>query len=203
MRRTQAERTATTRRALLDATITAVVERGYAGATTTEICRRAGVSQGALFRHFPTKGALLAAAVEDLFPRVLDGFRAAASEAAEGPDRAATIVDLLFDAYRAPELEAAVELYVAARTDADLAAALAAVEPPHRSRLHALAAELLPDAAGHPAFAALVDVIVDAVQGATSGRLLVLGTEAPAAQAALRDALVALVASVTTEGALK
>jgi AcrR family transcriptional regulator len=196
LRRTQAERTATTRAALLAATVEAVVERGYAGASTTEICRRAGVSQGALFRHFPTKGAVLAAAVADLFPRIPDGFRAAAAGVPDGPDRVGAIVDLLFAAYRTPELEAAVELYVAARTDADLAAALAEVEPPHRARLHALAAELLPDAAGHPAFAAAVDVLVDAVQGASSGRLLVLGDGAPAARAALRDTLVGLVEAI-------
>ncbi len=191
-RRTQAERTATTRRALLDATIECVVALGYGGTTTTEICKRAGVSQGALFRHFPTKAALLAAAVEDLFPRILDGFRAQARELPPaGSDRAGAVVDLLWDAYERPELQAAIELYVAARTDADLAAALAGVEAPHRERLHALAAELLPDVAGAPAFAGVVDIIVDAVQGASMGRLLVVADDG-AAQRSTRDVLVGL-----------
>ena len=41
----------------------------------------AGVSQGALFKHFPSKTALLGAAVETLFERVSDAFRRAIEEA--------------------------------------------------------------------------------------------------------------------------
>jgi AcrR family transcriptional regulator len=199
VRRTQAERTATTRRGLLDATVTCVVELGYAGTTTTEVCRLAGVSQGALFRHFPTKGALLAAAVDDLFPRILDGFRERAAALPAGGDRPAAVVDLLFDAYDRPELRAAVELYVASRTDADLAAALGVVEPPHRARLHALAADLLPHLADDPRFAAVVDIVVDAVQGAAMGRMLVLPDGGTAAKADMRNALVGLLTLMETD----
>ena len=60
-RRTQQQRREETRGRLLAATQTALVERGYAGTTTTEVCRRAEVSQGALFKHFASKGELLAA----------------------------------------------------------------------------------------------------------------------------------------------
>lgn len=200
-RRTQAERVATTRRALLDATIACVVELGYAGTTTTEVCKRAGVSQGALFRHFPSKGALLAAAVEDLFPRILEEFggEAATISLPPGPARAAAVVDLVWAAYESPGLQAAVELYVASRTDRDLAAALAVVEPPHRERIHALAAALLPEVAERPGFRGAVDVVVDAIQGAAMGRLLVLPDEGAAARAAMRDVLVQML--TTLEGA--
>jgi AcrR family transcriptional regulator len=189
-RRTQAERTAGSRRALLDATIACVVELGYARTTTTEVCKRAGLSQGSLFRHFPTKGALLAAAVEDLFPRILDGFET--SPLPSGRARLAAAIDRLWDAFERPELRAAVELYVAARTDPELAAALAAVEPAHRARLHALAARLFPDQADNPRFAAAIDVAVDAVQGASMGRLLVLDSGGRAIRDDMRDVLVAL-----------
>lgn len=196
---TQAERRATTRRALLDATTASLVAHGYAGATTTAICAAAGVSQGALFRHFPTKGALLAATAADLFPQVMARFAAAGDTLAgvDGDERVAALIDLLLEAYTWPELEAAVELYVAARTDPELALALAEVEPPHRARLHDLAARLLPDRAGHPRFPAAVDLAIDAVQGFSMARRHVLaGGEAEAAAeslaAALRHALLAL-----------
>ena len=73
-RRTQAERRETTRQALLEATIASLVEAGYARTTTTEVVRRAGVSQGALFNHFPTKSALVAAAAEQLFADLVSVF---------------------------------------------------------------------------------------------------------------------------------
>jgi AcrR family transcriptional regulator len=161
------------------------------------------VSQGALFRHFPSKGALLAAAVEDLFPRILGEFggEAAAIDLPPGLERAAAVVDLVWAAYDSPGLQAAVELYVASRTDADLGAALAVVEPPHRARIHDLAASLLPDLAPHPSFRGAVDVVVDAIQGAAMGRLLVLPDEGSASRAAMRDVLASMLAALEAEQA--
>ena len=63
-RRTQAERSAATRALLLEAAIASLASVGWANTTTTEVCRRAGVSQGALFKHFPTKTELLCRAAE-------------------------------------------------------------------------------------------------------------------------------------------
>ena len=40
---TQAERTAVTTEKLLEATVTSLIERGYRGTSTLEVCRRAGV----------------------------------------------------------------------------------------------------------------------------------------------------------------
>ena len=68
-RRTQQERRDSTRTRLLEATVECLVELGYARTTTLAVAQRAEVSQGALFKHFPTKAALLGAAVERLFPR--------------------------------------------------------------------------------------------------------------------------------------
>ena len=75
--RSQAERTATTRARLLDGTIDALAAQGYARTTTPEVCRRAGVSQGALFKHFATKADLVSAAAERLFAQLLADYRAA------------------------------------------------------------------------------------------------------------------------------
>jgi AcrR family transcriptional regulator len=190
---------------LLDATTASLVAHGYAGASTTAICALAGVSQGALFRHFPTKGALLAETAADLFPQVIARFAAAGAslDGVDGEDRVAVLIDLLFDAYTWPELEAAVELYVAARTDADLALALSVVEPPHRARLHELAASLLPDRADHARFGPAVDLAIDAVQGFSMARRHVLTTpESQAAAASLAVALRHALTSLAPEAAV-
>lgn len=197
---TQAERRAGTRRALLDATTDSLVAHGYAGASTTAICAAAGVSQGALFRHFPTKGALLAECAAVLFPQVIDRVARAGLDlpASDGDDRQAAVIDLLFEAYTWPELQAAVELYVAARTDAELAVALAEVEPPHRARLHDLAASLLPERADHPMFGPAVDLAIDAVQGFSMARRHVLhDADSQAAAADLALALRAALGALT------
>ena len=56
---------------LLDASLELLAERGYRGATTREIARRAGVTELTLFRHFGTKDALLREAVQQ-FSRPLN-----------------------------------------------------------------------------------------------------------------------------------
>jgi AcrR family transcriptional regulator len=61
MRRTQEERSVTTRRKLIQAAIVLICERGCAEATTVEIARRAGVSRGALQHQFGSRYELLAA----------------------------------------------------------------------------------------------------------------------------------------------
>jgi AcrR family transcriptional regulator len=164
--RTQAERRAATQAALLDATVQALVELGFGGASTTEICRRAGVSQGALFRYWPTKADLLAAAADHLLAQV----RTAYASAFTGRASAKEALAALWETYRQPELQAAVELYVASRTDPDLAAALARIEPAHRAELQAIAARVVdPSLAALPGFAGFVELALAAVQGASLG----------------------------------
>jgi AcrR family transcriptional regulator len=120
MSRIQEERSAETRRRLLQATVDCLYERGYAGATTAEIANRAGVSKGAELHHFPTKDQLVVSALEYLFDLRL----AASSDPdsiAKLPDdrkeRLAAIVDLLVPIYRDKIFFAWLELVVASRTD--------------------------------------------------------------------------------------
>src|SRR5712675_230963 len=62
-RRTQAERRAATRTALLDAAIDCLVAEGYANTTTRRIAERAGLTPGALQHHFVSKAELLGQAI--------------------------------------------------------------------------------------------------------------------------------------------
>jgi AcrR family transcriptional regulator len=60
-RRTQADRTATTRQALIASGRALFAERGFNGAGQEEIVERAGVTRGALSYHFGTKEGLFQA----------------------------------------------------------------------------------------------------------------------------------------------
>jgi AcrR family transcriptional regulator len=169
-RRTQAQRSAGTQALLLDATLAALAERGYAHTTTTEVCRRAGVSQGALFKHFPTKTELVCRAAERLFGALVSDYREAFAAAAAEGDRIAAATRLLAASFRQPRLHAAFELYLAARTDAALAASLRPVAERHSANLRLQARELFPEAAARSAeFDTLVDVVVSALQGSAMG----------------------------------
>jgi AcrR family transcriptional regulator len=128
LRRTQAERTATTRAALLAATVDTLVDKGYRHTTTTDVARRAGVSPGALLHHFPTKADLLSAAVGHLFDQRLTDFRKAMADLPETATRTEAAIDVLWSMFSGPTFTAWLELWVAARTDAELREAVATVD---------------------------------------------------------------------------
>jgi AcrR family transcriptional regulator len=65
-RRTQAERSSATRRALLDAGRELFAQYGFADAGQEDIVERAGVTRGALAHHFGTKQGLFHAVVESI-----------------------------------------------------------------------------------------------------------------------------------------
>lgn len=126
--RTQAERSERTRELLLDATIECLVELGYARTTVQEICQRAGLSRGAQQHHFTTKAELMTSALEHLFKRLSDEILAATAELPPGPERIEAGIDLLWRAYSGTLSTAAVELWVAARTDPELRRTLLPVD---------------------------------------------------------------------------
>src|SRR5262245_35337658 len=80
-RRTQAERTEATRRKILDAALSLLGRRGYAGLRTADVADAAGVSKGAQSHHFPSKDALVVAVVEHVFRRASEQARVRARPA--------------------------------------------------------------------------------------------------------------------------
>ena len=146
-RRTQEERSATTRARLLDATVECLWELGYANTTTTEIASRAGLSRGAQLHHFPTKIELVTTAVEHLFARRTEEFRVAFAHLSSGADRPRAAIDLLWSMVSGPTFYAWLELVVAARTDAELEPAVSAMAERFADTVQRTFYELFPDPA--------------------------------------------------------
>jgi len=126
-RRSQAERRESTIARLLDATIISLSTQGYARTTTSGVCKRAEMSQGALFRHFPTRALLIAAATEELCRRHLVRMSLAFSSfgSPTSGDPIETLVRHIRDASRTSDHAAWHEVMVAARTDVELHALVA------------------------------------------------------------------------------
>ncbi len=82
-RRTQADRTATTRAALVAAARALFAEHGYADVGTERVAQAAGVSRGALYHQFADKADLFAAVLDavevDLMARLVDAVASTAS----------------------------------------------------------------------------------------------------------------------------
>lgn len=68
---TREEVVASQRRRLLDATVSAVAERGYAAATVADVIARAGVSRSTFYDQFSDKEDCFVAAHEDLIERLV------------------------------------------------------------------------------------------------------------------------------------
>ena len=120
-RRSQAERSAGTQAALLRATIGCLADRGFDGTSTTEICRRAGVSRGAQLHHFPTKESLLIAALEHLCDQRHAEFRGLVEGQSSRSMRLDAAFDQLWKIASSDTLVAWIELTVASRTNPVLA----------------------------------------------------------------------------------
>src|SRR6476646_2148673 len=92
MARTQQQRREETVGRLLEACIDTIIEVGYARASAAVITKRAGVSVGALFRHFETMGDFMAATASEVLRRQLESFT---KEVADIPPEAPSLENAL------------------------------------------------------------------------------------------------------------
>ncbi len=121
-RRSQDERSTAMRARLVDAAFDCLVERGYAATSVGAVQEQAGVARGTLLHHFPTRASLMVAVVDDIAERRL---RVLVDE--DGPssrDPWDRVVDLVWRDLTSPSFAAALELWIAARTDLELRSAL-------------------------------------------------------------------------------
>jgi AcrR family transcriptional regulator len=188
-RRTQQERREGTIRKLLDAATDTLIELGYAEASVQRICTRAELSQGALFRHFATREALMVAVGEDVGARLLDRYKKKFVAMPNAANDVPAAMRLVRDACRSRLNQAWYELAIAARTNENLRKALDPVARRYYADIAQLARELLPDLANGlgPAFDVLVATVIATFDGETMHRFI-------AKEPALEDARFELLA---------
>ncbi len=153
---------------LLDVSIATIIEVGYARASAKAISTRAGVSDGALFRHFPTMGDFMAATAREALRRQLDLFGKRAAEIPnDGEPAVAGVLTILRDISRNQTSSVMYELMIAARTDEKLRATLREVLTDYSAKIYATA-RALPGAEAFPddIFPAVVALLTTAFDGA-------------------------------------
>ncbi len=117
-----------TRAVLIQATIDALAEVGYAGTTTVEVQRRAGASRGALLHHFGSRAELLAAAVEEIGSRRHDEMVSGDTKRGERTIELGEALAVLRRSFSSVTYCVEQELWAAARTDHELRRSVQPVE---------------------------------------------------------------------------
>lgn len=161
----QGERSRAMRQRLLDATVECLVEFGWSGTSTTLVSQRAGVSRGAQLHHFPTKAELVLAAVEHLSETRGQELHEAADRLPTGHRRTRAVLEMLADHFTSPVFAAALELWVAARTDPALREAVGPLEQRLGRETHRRTVELLGVDESRPGVRELVQATLDLVRG--------------------------------------
>lgn len=166
VRRTQAERRASTRKALLDATIDVLVDRGYSGLTTTLVCERAGVTRGAQAHYFATKADLVVQALSHLTDALVAELVSKPLDVASDPaGQYAVLLDRLWEIFSGPVSSAQLELFVAARTDPELHRHLVQFEQAVTDTLADAARQVAPQLVARPEFASVMTTASATIRG--------------------------------------
>lgn len=145
MARTQQQRREETVARLLQASIDTIIEVGYARASAAVITKRAGVSVGALFRHFETMGDFMAATAYEVLRRQLETFTKQVAEIPADRPALPAALTILRDITAGSTNAVLYELMVAARTDEKLKETLQNVLGQYSAKIHD-AARALPGA---------------------------------------------------------
>lgn len=190
MARTQQQRREETVARLLDAAIDTIIEVGYAKASAAVIAKRAKVSDGALFRHFPTMSDFMAATAQEVARRQLEsGSKLVAEIPAEQPPLPA-VLTILRDIAGSDTNTVWHELMMAARTDEKLRGPLQTVLAEYIDNIYETAksapgADQIPD----DVFAVLLTIVINTFDGAAMVRRVLPLPE-------LEDARIAMLAEL-------
>ncbi|MDT5077404.1 MAG: hypothetical protein QOJ80_2041, partial [Mycobacterium sp.] len=142
MARTQQQRREETVGRLIDASIDTIVEVGYARASAAVIAKRAKVSGGALFRHFPTMGDFMAATAHEVMRRQLDLFTKQVAQIPADQPALQAALTILRDVTGNATNAVMYELLIAARTDEKLRATLQHVLAEYAASIYDIARSL-------------------------------------------------------------
>ena len=115
-RRSQAERSATTRRKIIDAVAVVIAEEGFAQASSHRIAKRAGVTWGAVQYHFGAKADILGAVMDDGLERFARRTRDLSLDGRPLAQRVSLLVDRCWEFYSSLHYRAMLEIVLNARS---------------------------------------------------------------------------------------
>jgi AcrR family transcriptional regulator len=114
------QRSRRTREKLADAAIDCLVESGYRGTSFVEVCRRAGLTRGAVHHHYRDIPALLLDALRRLNDTMINRVRPALRGDMGLEKRIDGAIDVLWSVFTSREFKAVVEIWVAQSHDPGL-----------------------------------------------------------------------------------
>jgi AcrR family transcriptional regulator len=149
----------------MEATVDCLVELGWSDTTTVVVAERAGVSRGAQLHHFRTRGELVAAAVEYIGTQRAQDMLTRAHDLRDTPDRTMAVVEFITDFFVGNLFTAALELWVAARTDPELKERVVPLEARLGRDCHRIAVRLLDADESKPGVREAVQATLDLARG--------------------------------------
>jgi AcrR family transcriptional regulator len=173
-RRSQAQRSATTSARLIGATIQCLFERGYAATSTSLVAERAGVSRGAMLHHFATKVDLMSSTVQETYANDIAAYTLTLSDISLHQDKVEKLIDTAWQCFKSPGGVAQTEIWMAARSDPELAAAVLPIHAAIARRSVRALTFVMGDYAHHDAVSmeALLCYLVSALRGLSIQRVL-------------------------------
>lgn len=168
----QAQKSASTRKLIVEAALTCITKYGYAKTTTPIIANEAGLSRGAMMHHFSNRLTVIQAAIEYLHEKRLRAFRRAISTLPKHTPQLHDGLKAYWKHVTHPLYVAFHELAVASRTDKDLAKILRPAQKAFYDEWYRLAADLFPDWKSDPKSLQLaMDLVNTTLEGMAIRRL--------------------------------
>lgn len=150
-RRSQDERRAFTKAAIMDAALHMLIETGYSGFSASGVAARAGVSRGAQEHYYPKKVDLVAAATDFAMSEAVKHARSSARASAQisTVDPIELFLKSSEEFFFTPPFMAMTEIIIAARADQELSKKVMPIITEARAMLDGLWVETLCEA-GYP-----------------------------------------------------
>lgn len=165
--RTQAERRANTQDVVLRATLRALVEDGYHALSVRELADRVGVSQGAIQHYYPTKAALVAAALGRLAQEIAEGALTDPPSGDSERARLEALIDGFWKIHNLPISSAVQEIVASSARDTAIAPLVAQASIEATELAVAVASQLAPELAQTPGFRNFILITLATMRGAT------------------------------------
>lgn len=184
-RRSHAERSESTRKELIEATIRVIEERGLEGASIYEIARAAGMTPGAIQHHYESKGALIREAAAHLIHRDDQYGKVEVWPKTTGPieRRTRTALTSAWNAmYAAPHYLTMWSIFLSCRTESELLDAMASEREQLRQRTLAGFFNSFPELADHPQGDVVANLVFSTLRGMAMNELFKMPKETSAKQ---------------------